>query len=310
MTPQGALSTVDATPPTNRGVYPHCNNWSPSRFDYIRATVPIDIGEFLSGLARGLAPPDFPLNIDDAPTVKHYDEHRVLKDRLGRDYADVFWGGQNGKPNVEAKGHRAVAAAALLRASWEHHPSRIDTKRDGKCPGLFAEIREIALRFRAERGITISEIQNHHPDKGDTVYLGSYKHSEKFFRIYQPGLKLAQEEHRTGDQIAQEERETVRVELVFKPEKGRAKRAAATLSPDEMWGISPWVADFASEVFAMDVQAVSVSTRRESNRNRALRFACSQYRAHFESLFQECNGDVALFGSILLDLAEIPHSNH
>jgi hypothetical protein len=71
--------------------------------------------------------------------------------------------------------------------------------------------------------------------------------------------------------------------------------------------VSPWIAEFASEVFAMNVQPISISDRRESNRNRALRYMATQYRGHLADLLGECQGDVALFGSTILDLADIPY---
>jgi hypothetical protein len=109
--------------------------------------------------------------------------------------------------------------------------------------------------------------------------------------------------------IHPDERNAVRVELQFQPQKRRAKHAAATLSPDQLWGVSPWIADFAGEVFAMDVQPISISERRESDRNRALRFMASQYQAHLKSLWAECQGDPATFGAAIADLADIPHSH-
>ena len=121
--------------------------------------------------------------------------------------------------------------------------------------------------------------------------------------------KRAQEEGRTGDDIYPDDRNAVRVELEFRPQKKPAKAAAATLAPDAIWGVSPWIAEFASEVFAMNVQPISISDRRESNRDRALRFAATQYRKHFADLLEDCGGDVALWGSTMLTLADIPHKH-
>ena len=59
----------------------------------------------------------------------------------------------------------------------------------------------------------------------------------------------------------------------------------------------------------MNVQPITISERRESDRNRALRFMATQYRTHLESLLAECQGDVSMLGSVLLDLADIPHTH-
>jgi hypothetical protein len=182
----------------------------------------------------------------------------------------------------------------------------VDVKRDATLYGLFRAVRDVAGEFAKTYDLRIQDWSNNDPNLGDTCYLGS-RHSQVLVRIYQPGLKLAQMEGRTGDDIHPDEANAVRVELEFKPQKQLAKQAASRLTPDELWGVSPWVADFAREVFAMDVRSVSISDRRESNRNRALRAMAGQYRAHLGSLHMECDGDVALFGSTILDLADIPH---
>jgi hypothetical protein len=227
-----------------------------------------------------------------------------LRDWRGHVLAAVFWGGANVQPNVEAKGSYAPAVARLLRELKEHKPSRADVKRDATAPLLFQRLRELALAYAERFGLAFQEVANHDPDKGDTVYLGSRK-SQAMLRIYQPGLKRAQEEGRTGELISDDERNAVRIELEFKPQKPRAKIAAATLSPDELWGVSPWIAEFAGEVFAMNVQPISIAERRESNRNRALRFMAAQYQAHLASLLEECGGDLELFGATIADLADL-----
>lgn len=261
-------------------------------------------------LATELEMPGLPVSRDEGPAVKHYSKHVILRDRLGNALASVFWGGSNMQPNVEAKGSRAPAVARILRSKWPHRPSRVDVKRDAAAPGLFRAVRQaaevVADRHRLRPP---QDISNNHPDVGDTFYVGSRK-SPVFLRVYQPGLKRAQEEGRTGDQITQEERDTVRMELEFKPQKPRAKFAAATCTPDELWGASPWLADLAAEVFAMNVRPISMSERRESNRERALRFMGKQYQAHLKALFIDCQGDYALYGEAVAQLAEIEPSRH
>jgi hypothetical protein len=263
----------------------------------------------IAHLCEGLSAGGRPISRDLGPAVRHYENHVQLRDWRGHLLASVFWGGSNGKPNVEAKGSYAPAVARLMRSLGEHRPSRADTKRDGTAPGLYGALRTLALACAARHGLAFQEFFNHDPDKGDTLYLGSRK-SQAMLRIYQPGLKRAQEEGRTGDMISDDERNAVRIELEFKPQKPRAKAAAATLSPDQMWGVSPWIAEFAAEVFAMNVQPISISERRESNRNRALRFMASQYQAHLASLLDDCGGDLALFGSTIADLADLSRQPH
>lgn len=301
-----ALATLEA-PPTNRGVYPH-SQWDGSAFDYIRATVGASVEVLMSELVRGLEVEGHRVTPEIGKAVKFYGEHREFKDRLGRVVCHLFWGGENVRPNVEAKGSYAPAVTRILRANWDHRPSRLDVKRDATAPGLWRQLRDLAGVYADTRDIRLQDLANNHPDMGDTFYLGSRK-SQAYLRVYQPAMKRAQEEGRTGEQISAEERNAVRVELQFQPHKQPAKVAAATRSPDELWGVSPWIADFAGEVFAMNVQPITISERRESDRNRALRFMATQYRTHLESLLAECQGDVSMLGSVLLDLADIPHTH-
>ena len=55
----------------------------------------------------------------------------------------------------------------------------------------------------------------------------------------------------------------------------------------------------------MSVQPISIAERRESNRNRALRFMAAQYRTHLADLLKECDGDLEQFGAAIADLADI-----
>lgn len=293
-----------SAPLTNRGVYPAPRGWTEPAFDYYRASPACDTGELLSVLTDKLARMYRDVHFDTGPPVRHYEEHRRFRDWRGHVLASVFWGGANVRPNVESKGSFAPSVARILRELGDHSPSRVDVKRDATAPGLFGELRALALTYRERLGLTFGEIANHDPDKGDTLYLGSRK-SQAMLRIYQPGLKRAQEEGRTGDQISSCERQAARVELEFKPQKQRAKRAAATLCPDAMWGISEWVAEFAAEVFRMNVKPISIAERRESNHARALRFMSKQYRAHLQWLLDECYGDPTQFGLSICDLADL-----
>lgn len=290
-------------PMTNRGVYPS-TEWGASAFDYYRATVSASVELLLSHLTERLASQGLAVTRERGAAVRYYSSHCALTDRLGHVIASVYWGGSNLHPNVEAKGSRAPVVADALRSLCPHRPSRVDVKRDATAPDLFPAVRSVAAGVADRWNLSLQDVSNNHPDRGDTVYLGS-RQSQSFLRIYQPGLKRAAEEGRSGGQIADEDRNAVRVEHEFKPQKRRAKLAASSLSPDALWGVSPWLADFAAECFAMTVQPISIAERRESNRNRALRFMAMQYRAHLADLLRECQGDLSAFGSTIADLADL-----
>jgi hypothetical protein len=242
------------------------------------------------------------------PRTKHYlnNEALYVGERLA---AQVLHGGQNKRPNVIGSGFTSPVVVAALRGNFVHFPSRLDSKTDVVGPpGLFEELRGFSFALASEFGIRPpKEYRNNDRDQGDTVTLGS-RESPFFLRIYQPGLKRAQQDGRTGDNITADQRNAVRIELEFKPQKPHAKSIAATISPEDVWALSPWVAAFAQRVFAMDVRPISISERRESNQDRALRFMGKQYTGHLHSLFRQCNGDLAAYGAAIADLAGIDYA--
>jgi hypothetical protein len=277
-------------------------------FDYYRATVDAAPELIVRTLEEALAEAGKPVTREQGPEVKHYAAHIALTDRRGAVLADVFWGGQNGTPNVELKGSNAALAAHAVR-TLPHRPSRVDVKRDAQRAGLYDDLYALGSTWFEKYRIPLRDCGSNDPDKGNTFYLGA-RSSQVLLRIYQPGLKRAQEEGRTGSLITQEERDGVRVELEVKPQKKPAKLAAATKCPDALWGVSRPVAQFALEVFAMTVQPFSISDRRDSNRDRALRAMAMQYRRHLADLHAECGGDAEAFMTTLLDLADIPYGEH
>jgi hypothetical protein len=298
---------------TNRGVYPPSGieDGQPliHAFDYYRATIAASLELVLQTLELHLEAEGTPVTRMTGPSVRYYAGHTMLVDRMSFLVASVFSGGQNGRPNVEAKGAAAPAIADCIRANWSHRPSRVDPKCDMTGPDLYVATVAVALDVAAKHGLRKRHIDNHDPDLGNTFYLGA-RASQSIVRIYQPGLKRAAEEGRTGDQITFEERNAVRIEHEFKPQKSRAKLAAATMDPRALWAVSPWLADFAGRVFAMDVQSISIAERRESNRDRALRFMASQYSSHLGELLRDMDGDYAAFGERIAELAGIERNTH
>jgi hypothetical protein len=96
-------------------------------------------------------------------------------------------------------------------------------------------------------------------------------------RVYQKGLKIAQELGLTGDAIPDELRHWVRVELEHKPDKRPARTKAATLNASQLWGCSPWTRRFAKLAFSIDAERVKMNEKRETDEERAWRYMLEQY---------------------------------
>ena len=270
------------------------------RFDYYRCSPRADLMELLSVLEYELADAFGPIRRGERPPVRYYAEGVEFLDATDNAVCSVLWGGRNARPNVLASGSSAHVVAGIVRREWWHQPSRLDSKLDLLAPGMFDTLREATRVFAGRWNIGRYTVFNDDRDKGDTIYLGS-RTSQVYVRLYQPGLKRAQEDGRVAGDILQDERDTVRIELEFKPQNARAKARAATVSPVECWAVSRWSADLLEELLAMNVTPISVAMRRESNRDRALRFMCDQYRVHLLGLLEEHGGDLDAFAMDLIE---------
>ena len=228
----------------------------------------------------------------DGPPVRFYASNQLLLDGAGQRLFSMRYGGANGWPFVESKGPASVVVASVLRRHFLdcHAPSRIDSAYDLRGPEAFADLHRIALATQ-ERGIRLdyAGAAVDHPDRGTTIYLGGRK-SQSFVRGYQKGLKLAEEMGLAPDDIPDELRHWVRIELELKPDKQKAKQAARNLTPAGVWGCSPWIRRFAREALSIDAERVTMREKRESNHERAMRYLMTQYRSHLIEEAKRCGG--------------------
>jgi DNA relaxase NicK len=215
----------------------------------------------------------------DGPPVRFYGSNTLLVDPDGSRLLSVRHGGRhNPHPFVECKGKPSAAVADMLRSTFEHAPARLDSAIDRHGPNLMHELNDLSLDFERRLGLKRdtagADLDNW--NRGSTVYLGS-RTSQAFLRIYQKGLQIAEEMKLTGDAIPDELRYWVRIELEYKPDKRPARMKAVGLSPDALWGCSPWTQNFARLALQLDAKRVHMNVRRESNHDRSMRFLVQQY---------------------------------
>jgi len=286
-----------APPTCNTGVYPPSPHLQSaalgSRFDWYRASVPAHPELVLAGIleavehGKGYVPKIVP----GRPRWSFL-RSSIVADADGHRIAEVLHGGRNPLPCVEASGDYAPFVADALRARGPHRVSRLDVAIDRAGPDLYVDLRALCERLSTRYGLQLRVIEAPtDPDAGRTVYLGSRK-SEVFLRVYEKGLQVARLQG-LAKPIPDEFRHWVRAELEFKPHHRSAKKVVATMDPKEFWGISDWLADFATEAFAMDCTTVSLRERRESDFDRAMRWMVHQYSAHLDKLAEQCGGDPA-----------------
>ncbi len=234
--------------------------------------------------------------------VPYYARNLLLDAPTGHRLLQVRAGGANPHPFVECKGTASPVVCGFIRAAYDHRPTRFDVAEDRRGSGLFRRYLRLAKRIAKKYGLRMGLAGDWNTrDAGRTIYLGS-RHSQVLLRIYEKGLKYARE---LGLPVTDELRDWVRVEVEFKPQNPKSKSIARTIEPSAIWGTAEWLADFAAEAFSMSAHRVNINQRRESNRDRALRFMAGQYRSHLLSLLRDCDGDFALFGSAIADLASL-----
>lgn len=278
-------------------------------FDAYCTTVFAHSSEVLDVVEQALMDAGHETSRTDGGKVRHYAHNVAICDRFGHRLASVRHGGHNPHPFLECKGAATRSVVAGVREAFAHRPSRIDIAVDRTAPGLFEEWNRIGTAVLDRYGMREPYDQGRRsPDKGKTVEFGSRK-SVSFVRVYQKGLQLAEKLGLEGDDIPDDMRNYVRFEYEFKPDTKKGKEIATRFEPAQFFGCSPWVRDFATEALAMASEPISICERRESDRDRALRFMGAQYSRHLESLFQQHQGDDAAFGRAIRLLAGIGFSD-
>lgn len=238
----------------------------------------------------------------DGGKARFYAVNRTLTDYKGRQLLALKSGGANPHPHVECYGPTSAVLADYLRSGMRHRPTRIDHAADRRASGLFDRMHDYAKSLCKQYRLKLGYGGDWStPDAGRTIYIGSPS-SQVRLRIYEKGLKYA---HDLGLPVTDELRDWVRFELQFRPQADSAKRLAPTIDGPQLWGSTIWANQLANEVLSMATEPVSIRERRESNRERALRFMGAQYSSHLKGLLADCNGDLAEFGRAVADLANL-----
>lgn len=244
--------------------------------------------------------------------ARFYSRSREIVDPHGRQLLLFKSGGSNPHPHIEAHGAHAHHVAAYLRnahffGGYTHQPTRIDHAIDLRQDGLFDALHSHAVALCKRHGLRGAPAGDWvSADGGRTFYVGS-RSSQVFVRIYEKGIKYARD---VGEQITQELRSWVRVELEFKPQTKAAKQLAPEMSGPRMWGSTTWTRELAKDVLDMEAERVSIRERRETNQERALRYMGQQYGKYLQQLFRDNGEDFEQFGFAVGLLAGIDAANH
>lgn len=212
-----------------------------------------------------------------------FGEKLSVKDASGTEAGSVLWGGDHGdRVMVEAKGERTPEVVERLRSAATHRVTRLDSCADFDAPGAFEGLLDHVLAAKAAHRLWGEKRGDwEQPEKGRTQTLGA-KTSPITARLYEKGKQ--------PEYMHLQRFDWARLEIQVRPQKD-AKSAYASLSALDVWGASKWTRELAAGVLLEHVDPHPPGTiRRDSSRDRALRFMVAQYGKHLVSLADDLGG--------------------
>lgn len=263
-----------------------------AHFDWYQATIP----EYPRVVADAL------MTIPRAAELTHgrgrhnYHESAQVLDCDGEVIATMLHGGPNGSPNVTGSGDNAEAVAATIRKYWpQHRVTRMDSCEDirGDFSTSHAKCRQIARDHRIKA-------HTRSPDDlgdGSTYYMGSEASSTRF-REYEKGKQL-RSLAADPDTVPLD---WLRFEVQHRPVRD-AKETAASLTADQVWGVSAWTHRIAHDLLGNGCSRLTVRPRLLSTFERRSIAADRQYGALFAEIAAKFGGWEAV-GPYFRDLGQ------
>lgn len=212
-----------------------------------------------------------------------FKERVSITDQRGDSVGMIQWGGRQADlVMVEVKGYRTAEAVEWMRAEWPHRCTRVDSAVDVERPGAFDELLGKVLKVKADHRLYGEKRGDwEFPEKGRTQYLGADSSAVRA-RLYEKGKQ--------PDLAYAARADWVRLELQVRPQKD-AKEHFASLNALEVWGACKWSRQLAALVLLEQIEPCAAGTvRKETTRDRALRWMVGQYGAHLVSLADDLGG--------------------
>lgn len=196
--------------------------------------------------------------------------HMHTIERDDRVLARVFSGSARlGEVHVVVTSDACDKVVPLIRRLWpDHRVSRVDSAVDFSAD--FAALDDLALSFADARRLSYRLVTD--SDGGATRYLGSPS-SEVMVRIYKKSEQLRRLH---PEQAAEVPDGIVRVELQLRP-SSKMKSRVASMTSDDVFGLSQWTTDFAAEFLHFEAERVPTHFRQPSDWLRAMHWIGQQY---------------------------------
>jgi hypothetical protein len=249
------------------------------RFDaYTATTQALKPSDVLPWLANGTG-----RTVHQGKGFHTFKERIAVRAPSGDEIGSVAYGGcQGDRIMIEVKGEGTPAVVELLRAAAEHRCTRVDACADFDAPGAWEALLEPVLQVKAQHNLYGEKRGDwEFPELGRTQYLGANSSAVRA-RLYEKGR---QPEYRHLERW-----DLCRLEVQVRPAKD-AKAEYSTLGPLEVWGASKWTRQLAAAVLHEHLDPHPPGTiRRDSNRDRALKWMALQYGPHLVSLADDLGG--------------------
>lgn len=200
----------------------------------------------------------------------------------GRQAAWVGFDEGNGLVYVEGKGETSPDLVDCIRCHWpDHSAARLDSCEDYKAPGAFEALQSvIRTSARAAGRGRVPDLGFRalpdDPVKGRTwgsMCRGGVAH----LRLYESG-KMADRLHLGPD--------AVRVEGEFRPHTAAEKRAAATMTPLQVWGLTGWTHRVVEALAKVEVPRFQAPVSPYTQERTTL-YLARTFRRHWESLLSD-----------------------
>lgn len=249
------------------------------RFDAYSATIQSDGPSVVATLAERLNA----VPLGSGKGLHGYTECIELRTDLGV-AGRVLVGGSNSWPHAFVQGEPTGEFVSAVRGAYpdRHWVTRADSAEDFDSPDAWDQLLTQCLEMAQERGLRVDQQGDWITGEfGRTFYVGSRK-SPVFTRLYEKG-KQQRSLAATAAAAASISADWVRLEMQVRPEK-QARYEAATASPEDMWGYSPWGKLLAERCFGLDVPRVQMHAWREGDDRRAVEWMVRQYGPALERL--------------------------
>lgn len=264
-----------------------------ARFDWFQATVaeaPEAVGEALLERMPGAHA------FDHRRGRQNYHHSTLLLDSEGDTLVTILHGGPNGDPNACASGRLAEPFADIVRELWpeQHRVTRLDSAVD--LHGDFYALMERCRAIGAQAGVSGRAILPDDPEQGATYYMGAST-SRVQQRLYEKGKQMA---GLSVDPSAVA-RDWVRFETQWRPDK-QARCLAATVTPDQVWGVSPWLRSIAAEMLGIDADRLRAQPQLLTTFERRHAAMIAQYGNHLRDLLDREGSPEVFLSKMLADL--------